>query len=101
MQQTSTELSFDEQTELNQAIINKIQIKIPKLKEELETCTIGICGKRGEQNKRRSRQECFAELQDSLDQKLDVLQEQENEKVGFVKLLGLNPTLVMYQWIFK
>lgn len=75
MHQTAAELTFDEQTELNQAIINKIQNKIPIFTSELEKIKQNIgTGK-------KSRKDQIKELQDSLDEKLNTLREQEDEKV--------------------
>ncbi|CAG9794971.1 unnamed protein product [Diatraea saccharalis] len=76
MNQTASELTFDEQTELNQAIINKIHVKLPHFSAELENLkqkTTGI------HNKTASDQ--MKELQQSLDEKINVLGDQENEKV--------------------
>lgn len=36
MHQTNTELTYEEQSELNQAIIQKIQTKLPAFNSELE-----------------------------------------------------------------
>lgn len=75
MHQTATELSFEEQTELNTEIVNKIQNKIPTFTSELENLKqIMGAGK-------KSRKEQIKELQSSLDDKLNILKEQENEKV--------------------
>ncbi|KAG6453590.1 hypothetical protein O3G_MSEX008229 [Manduca sexta] len=75
MHQTSAELSYEEQAELNQAIIQKIQNKIPTLTSELEHL------KQTAVNGKKSRKEQMKELQEGLDDKLNTLQEQENEKV--------------------
>lgn len=80
MQQTTTELTFDEQIELNQAIIKNIQDKIPKLTKELDKMTNWKLNKDGEINK-KSKCHYIKELQESLEEKLNTLQEQENEKV--------------------
>lgn len=75
MQQTATELSFDEQTDLNQAVINKIQNKIPMFTSELEKLKQNIG------TGRKSRKDQIRELQNGLDEKLNILREQEDEKV--------------------
>ncbi|CAG9132116.1 hypothetical protein JYU34_006710 [Plutella xylostella] len=75
-----TELTYDEQAELNQALIQRIQDKIPKLTSELEQLT--------EPKDRKSRKEQIKDLQESLDAKLKILEEQESEKVD-----------IMMQWL--
>lgn len=75
LHQTTAELSFDEQAELNQAIVSKIQNKLPTYTAELEHLKKSI----GSQKK--SSRDQVKELRESLDQKLNTLQEQENEKV--------------------
>ncbi|CAH2240405.1 jg3813 [Pararge aegeria aegeria] len=74
MHQTAAELTFDEQAELNEAIVNKIQDKIPIFTDELENLKQHTGGK-------ESRNEKVRELQQNLDEKLNTLNEQENEKV--------------------
>lgn len=75
MHQTAAELTFDEQTVLNQAVINKIQNKLPILTSELEKLKQNI----GSGSK--SRKDQIKELQNSLNEKLNILREQEDEKV--------------------
>ncbi|XP_046963245.1 uncharacterized protein LOC124532391 [Vanessa cardui] len=75
MHKTDAELTFDEQAELNQAIINKIQNKIPIFATELDKLKQNIgSGKKTRKNE-------IKDLQESLDDKLNTLKEQENEKV--------------------
>ncbi|XP_026484302.1 2-acylglycerol O-acyltransferase 2-like isoform X2 [Vanessa tameamea] len=75
MHKTDAELTFDEQAELNQAIINKIQNKIPILASDLDKLKQNIgSGKKTRKNE-------IKDLQESLDDKLNTLKEQENEKV--------------------
>lgn len=74
MHQTSAELTFDEQAELNQTIIQKIQIKIPTFNTELENLKLLSSTK-------KSHKEHIKELQESIDDKLNTIEEQENEKV--------------------
>lgn len=75
MHQSSTELTYDEQAELNQAIIQKIQNKLPTLITELETLKqTSIDGK-------KSRKVQIKDLQESQDDKLNRLEAQEDEKV--------------------
>lgn len=78
MNQTSQELSFDEQTELNQAIINSIRRKLPKYTAELDQLS------HANQNTSKTRQDKIKELQESLDDKLRCLEEQEDEKVDLM-----------------
>ncbi|XP_059049730.1 uncharacterized protein LOC131844785 [Achroia grisella] len=73
MQQTATDLTFEEQAELNQAIINKIQEKIPAFTSELDRLR--------QLTNKQSNKHKIKELQENLDEKLNLLQEQENEKV--------------------
>ncbi|KAL0882619.1 hypothetical protein ABMA27_001055 [Loxostege sticticalis] len=75
MHSTAAELTFDEQAELNQAIIHKIQNKLPTFTAELEHLKQTIA------SQKKSSQNQIKQLQESLDQKLNTLQEQENEKV--------------------
>ncbi|CAK1546250.1 unnamed protein product [Leptosia nina] len=75
--QTSSELTFDEQGELNDAILNKIQTKLPKYIAQLEQL------QKSSGDKISHKQE-IQELQKSLDEKLNVLREQENEKVDLM-----------------
>ncbi|XP_045447173.1 uncharacterized protein LOC123655404 [Melitaea cinxia] len=75
MHKTNSELTFDEQAELNQAIINKIQNKVPIYTTELNKLKQNIG------NGKTSRKNELKELQESLDEKLNTLKEQENEKV--------------------
>lgn len=75
MHKTKTELTYDEQAELNQAIIHKIQSDLPKLQIELNKIKQTACmGK-------KDREQKIKDLRRSLDNKLDTLEEQENEKV--------------------
>ncbi|KAJ0178652.1 hypothetical protein K1T71_005427 [Dendrolimus kikuchii] len=75
MHQTSTELTFEEQSELNQAIIQKIQTKLPAFNSELEnlkqSASVGT----------NARKEKIKELQQNLDEQLNTLEQQESEKV--------------------
>ncbi|KAM3967296.1 uncharacterized protein ACR2FA_011634 [Aphomia sociella] len=73
MHQTAADLTFDEQAELNQAIIHKIQTKIPAFTSELE--------KLQQTPYKQSNKNQIKELQEHLDEKLNTLQEQETEKV--------------------
>ncbi|XP_052753511.1 uncharacterized protein LOC113515505 isoform X2 [Galleria mellonella] len=73
MHQATADLTFDEQAELNQAIIHKIQIKIPAFTSELE--------KLHQISSKQSNKNQIKELQEHLDEKLNTLQEQESEKV--------------------
>ncbi|XP_047984315.1 uncharacterized protein LOC125224861 [Leguminivora glycinivorella] len=75
MNQTTKELSYDEQSELMQAISAKIQAKLPAYIAELEQL------KRTSLSSKDARKQKIQELQESLDDKLNTLQEQENEKV--------------------
>ncbi|XP_053603378.1 uncharacterized protein LOC128671154 [Plodia interpunctella] len=75
MHQTSAELTFEEQAELNQAIIQKIQHKIPALTSELERL------KQTSTLNKKSHKDQIKELQNNLDDKLGTLQDQEAEKV--------------------
>lgn len=75
MHQTAAELTFEEQAELNQAIIQKIHQKIPIFTAELDRL------KQNVGSGKKSRKDEIRELQDSLDDKLNTLKEQENEKV--------------------
>lgn len=75
MNQTAQELSFDEQTVLNQAIINTISHKLPKFTAELNQLS------HANVDTTKSRQDKIKELQDNLDDQLKYLEEQENEKV--------------------
>ncbi|XP_045765537.1 uncharacterized protein LOC123867513 [Maniola jurtina] len=78
MHQTTTELTFDEQAELNQAVVNKINEKIPIFTAELEHL------KQNTGNGTISHTEQVRELQESIDEKLNSLQEKEKEKVGLM-----------------
>ncbi|XP_061710933.1 uncharacterized protein LOC133520502 [Cydia pomonella] len=75
MNQTTRELSYDEQSELMQAISAKIQAKLPAYIAELEQL------KRTSLASKDARKQKIQELQESLDEKLNTLQEQESEKV--------------------
>lgn len=75
MNQTARELTFEEQSELNQAIISRIQTKLPAYTSELEQLKHSTGDHRQAQNLK------VKELQESLDDKLNTLQEQESEKV--------------------
>ncbi|XP_073943297.1 uncharacterized protein isoform X2 [Choristoneura fumiferana] len=75
MNQTARELTFEEQSELNQAIISRIQTKLPAYISELEQL------KRSTKDNKQSQSQQIKELQESLDDKLNTLQEQESEKV--------------------
>lgn len=55
-------------------------MKIPKLIAELDRIT-NMRNKACDVNKKKTRREQIVELQNSLDDKLNVLEEQENEKV--------------------
>ncbi|XP_023950803.2 uncharacterized protein LOC112055049 [Bicyclus anynana] len=74
IQQQAAELTFDEQAELNQAIVEKIQEKLPLFTKELDHL-------KQNSGHKKSRNEEIKELQESLDDKLDTLRQQENEKV--------------------
>lgn len=74
MRQTSSELTFDEQAELNQYVIQKIQKKLPQFIAELENL-------KQLNNNQQSHKEKIKELQESIDDKLNTIEEQENEKV--------------------
>ncbi|CAK1599065.1 unnamed protein product [Parnassius mnemosyne] len=74
MHQTAVELTFDEQAELNQAIIQKIQNKLPDFIAELEHLKQNI-------NKEKVPKNQIKELQESVDNKLGTIQSQESEKV--------------------
>lgn len=74
MHQTAAELTFDEQAELNQSIIQRIQTKIPVFNTELENLKqLNIT--------KQSHKEKIRELKESIDDKLNTIEEQENEKV--------------------
>ncbi|XP_063360770.1 structural maintenance of chromosomes protein 4-like [Cydia amplana] len=75
MNQTTRELSYDEQSELMQAISAKIQGKLPAYIAELEQL------KRTSLSSKDARKQKIQELQESLDEKVNTLQEQESEKV--------------------
>ncbi|XP_028171598.1 uncharacterized protein LOC114360923 [Ostrinia furnacalis] len=75
MHNTAAELNFEEQAELNQAIVHKIQNKLPTFTAELERL------RQSTNNQKKSSQNQVQQLQESLDQKLNTLKEQENEKV--------------------
>lgn len=77
MNQTPTELTFDEQTELNEAILNRIQTKLPIYNTQLNQLQKAIGAE-------KSRKDTIQELQKSLDDKISVLKEQENEKVDLM-----------------
>ncbi|XP_026737299.1 uncharacterized protein LOC113500639 [Trichoplusia ni] len=74
MHQTAVELTFDEQAEFNQAVLQKIQTKLPKFIAELEHL-------RQSTNSKKTQKSKMKELQDSIDDKLSTLEEQESEKV--------------------
>ncbi|XP_060801725.1 uncharacterized protein LOC106130345 isoform X2 [Amyelois transitella] len=78
MHQTSSELSFEEQAELNQAIIHKIQVKIPAFTSELERL------KQSSVSNKKSHKDQIKELQEDLDDKLGTLQDQETQKVDLM-----------------
>ncbi|XP_022120583.1 uncharacterized protein LOC110996975 [Pieris rapae] len=77
MNQTATELTFDEQTELNEAILNRIQTKLPMCNTELNQLQQAIGAKKSHKN-------TIQELHKSIDDKITVLKEQENEKVDLM-----------------
>ncbi|XP_047509955.1 uncharacterized protein LOC125052917 [Pieris napi] len=77
MNQTATELTFDEQTELNEAILNRIQTKLPIYNAELNQLQQAIGAKKSHKN-------TIQELHKSLDDKITILKEQENEKVDLM-----------------
>ncbi|XP_045494058.1 uncharacterized protein LOC123693138 [Colias croceus] len=77
MNQSVAELSFDEQVELNNAILHKIQSKLPEFNNELEKLQQSM----GAKNSRKAEMQT---LQRSLDEKLNVLKEQEGEKVDLM-----------------
>lgn len=77
MNQTTTELTFDEQTELNEAILQKIQIKLPIYKAQLVQLQQAT-------DIKKIQKVTIQELQKSLDEKINVLKEQENEKVDLM-----------------
>lgn len=74
MHQTAAELTFDEQAEFNQAVIQKIQTKLPAFTSELEHLKQST-------NSKKSHKDKMKELQASIDDKLSTLEEQESEKV--------------------
>ncbi|XP_075971855.1 uncharacterized protein LOC142973749 [Anticarsia gemmatalis] len=75
MHQSASELTFDEQAEFNQAIIQKIAAKLPTFINELENL------RQTSSNGKKSNKAQVTELQASLDDKLNTLEEQESEKV--------------------
>ncbi|CAG4916824.1 unnamed protein product [Colias eurytheme] len=77
MNQSVAELTFDEQVELNNAILHKIQSKLPEFNNELEKLQQSM----GAKNSRKAEMQS---LQRSLDEKLNVLKEQEGEKVDLM-----------------
>jgi methyl-accepting chemotaxis protein len=75
MHQTATDLTFDEQAELNQGILHKIKTKLPQFIAKLEQLNQNIS------SHKKTHSDQIKELKESLDEKLNMLQEQENEKV--------------------
>lgn len=75
MHQTASEFTFDEQAEFNQAMIQKIQTKLPTFISELENL------KQSTANSKKSNKSQIRDLQESLDEKMNTLEEQESEKV--------------------
>ncbi|CAB3221100.1 unnamed protein product [Arctia plantaginis] len=75
MHQTASELTFDEQAEFNQAVIQKIQTKLPPFISELENL------KQSTATGKKSNKTQIKDLQESLDEKMNTLEEQESEKV--------------------
>lgn len=75
MHQTTAELSFDEQLEFNEAIIQRIQTKLPMLISELENI------KKTTVNCKKDNKSQIKELQANIDDKLNTLEAQESEKV--------------------
>ncbi|KAJ8727722.1 hypothetical protein PYW07_001841 [Mythimna separata] len=73
MHQTAAELTFDEQSEFNQAVLHKIQTKLPAFISELEHLKQSTSSKKPESDVKK-------ELQASIDNKLNNLEEQESEK---------------------
>lgn len=74
MHQSAAELTFDEQVELNQAIISKIEKRLPACNTELENL------KKTQEKFKNIKMEHLKELRDR-DSHLDRLQEQESEKM--------------------
>lgn len=74
LHQSGTELSFDEQTELNQAIVQKIQTKLPEFIAELGFVQQTV-------NTKPSEEDRIQQLRESLNEKLDTIQNQESKKV--------------------
>lgn len=74
MRQSSAELTFDEQVELNQAIISKIEKRLPACKTELEKL------KKTQENCKNFKIEKMKELKER-DSHLDTLQKQQSEKM--------------------
>lgn len=74
MHQSTAELTFDEQVELNQAIISKIEKRLPAYNTELEKL------KKSQENCKHFKTEQMQELKER-DSHLDKLQEQESEKM--------------------
>ncbi|KPJ05989.1 hypothetical protein RR48_14431 [Papilio machaon] len=77
LHQTSSELTFDEQAELNQAIIHKIQSKLPTFTAELEHL-------KKSRDTQASNKNQIKELRESINEKLSMLEEQENEKTDLM-----------------
>ncbi|CAH2070952.1 unnamed protein product, partial [Iphiclides podalirius] len=74
MHQSATELTFDEQSELNHAIVNKIQSKLPAFVVELDHLqqTLKMKSSQGGE---------ISNLRESLNDKFNSIQSQESEKV--------------------
>ncbi|KAF9798647.1 hypothetical protein SFRURICE_006977 [Spodoptera frugiperda] len=74
MHQSAAELTFDEQSEFNQAVLQKIQTKLPAFTAELEHLKQST-------STTKPLKDVKKELQSSIDSKLSTLEEQESEKV--------------------
>lgn len=77
LHQTASELSFDEQSELNQAIIQKIQSKLTTLIAELGHL-------KQSRDVQASNKNQIKELRESINNKLSILEEQENHKTDLM-----------------
>ncbi|XP_068631368.1 uncharacterized protein [Battus philenor] len=71
---TSCELTFNEQSELNHAIIQMIQKKLPGIIAAMEKLNQSYISQ-------KSRKDQINKLQEGLNEKLGTIQSQENEKV--------------------
>lgn len=71
----STELTFEEQIELNEVFLQKIQNKLPVLVTQLEQLKLS------RHTSNESKKEQIKALKESIDTKLNKLNDQENEKV--------------------